>query len=221
VQDLRNTLYTDHTDFDLFITILQKKFSNVNALGGKLTDEDFKLIILNTLPYFWDSVVAGLYGNINSAETILRLQSWYARISQNWPPKMGQNSMALYTATPKQRTNSQFICTNSNCKCYGHTIKVCYWPGGGKEGQFPPGFGKRGGIRDTAVGTRQGLLHQTPTANVIEAEEEDKWTFAFMTMEDSDIKVQLPPPSEIAMSSDSHKCHSCDKTTNWGQRLKG
>jgi len=49
VQDLHNTLYTDHTDFDLFITILQKKFSNVNALGGKLTDEDFKLIILNIL----------------------------------------------------------------------------------------------------------------------------------------------------------------------------
>ena len=50
VQDLCNTLYTDHTDFNFFITILQKKFSNVNALGGKLTDEDFKLIILNVLP---------------------------------------------------------------------------------------------------------------------------------------------------------------------------
>jgi len=81
VQDLRNTLYTDHTDFDLFITTLRKKFSNVNALGGKLTDEDFKLIILNALPQSWDSVVAGLYGNMNSAETISRLQSWYARIS--------------------------------------------------------------------------------------------------------------------------------------------
>jgi len=81
VQDLRNILYIDNTDFDLFITILQKKFSNVNALGGKLTDEDFKLIILNALPQSWDSVVAGLYGNMNSAETISRLQSWYARIS--------------------------------------------------------------------------------------------------------------------------------------------
>jgi len=73
VQDLRNTLYTNHTDFDLFITTLRKKFSNVNALGGKLTDEDFKLIILNVLPQSWDLVVAGLYGNMNSAETISRL----------------------------------------------------------------------------------------------------------------------------------------------------
>jgi len=73
VQDLRNTLYTNHTDFDLFITTLRKKFSNVNALGGKLTDEDFKLIILNVLPQSWDLVVAGLYRNMNSAETISRL----------------------------------------------------------------------------------------------------------------------------------------------------
>ena len=134
VQDLCNTLYTDHTDFDLFITTLQKKFSNVNALGGKLTDEDFKLIILNVLPQSWDSVVASLYGNMNLAETISQLQSWYARISQNQPPKMGQNSMALYTTIPKQRTNSQLICTNPNCKHHGHTIEVCYWPEGGKEG---------------------------------------------------------------------------------------
>jgi len=73
VQDLHNTLYINNTDFDLFITILRKKFSNVNTLGGKLTNEDFKLIILNALPQSWDSVVAGLYGNMNSAETISRL----------------------------------------------------------------------------------------------------------------------------------------------------
>jgi len=104
-------------------------------------------------------VVAGLYGNMNSAETISQLQSWYARISQNRPPKIGQNSMALYTTTPKQRTNSQLICTNPNCRHRGHIIEVCYWPGGGKENQFPLGFGKRGGARGTTVGTRQELSH--------------------------------------------------------------
>jgi len=37
-------------------------------------------------------------------------------------------------------------CTNPNCKakkCSTHTTANCYWPGGGKEGQFPPNFGQR------------------------------------------------------------------------------
>ena len=37
-------------------------------------------------------------------------------------------------------------CTNPNCKAKKqsmHTTSNCYWPGGGKEGQFPPNFGQR------------------------------------------------------------------------------
>ena len=35
------------------------------------------------------------------------------------------------------------MCTNNNCGCTGHSIENCYWRGGGKEGQFPPNFGRR------------------------------------------------------------------------------
>src|SRR6266542_1334779 len=37
-------------------------------------------------------------------------------------------------------------CTNPNCKAKKHSTHStanCYWPGGGKEGQFPPNFGQR------------------------------------------------------------------------------
>ena len=37
-------------------------------------------------------------------------------------------------------------CTNPNCKakkCSTHSTEICYWPGGGKEGQFPPNFGQK------------------------------------------------------------------------------
>ena len=129
--------------------------------------------------------------------------------------------MALYTATPKQKTNSQLICTNLNYRYCGHIIEVCYQSGEEKEGQFPLGFGKRGGTKDTVVGTRQELSHQIPTTNVAKTEEEDKQTFAFMTIGDSNIKVQSPLSPEIAMSFDSHKSYSCNKTTNQDQRLKG
>ncbi|KAG6858934.1 hypothetical protein C0991_001614 [Blastosporella zonata] len=38
----------------------------------------------------------------------------------------------------------KLTCINTNCGRTGHTINNCYWRGGGKEGQFPPNFGKRG-----------------------------------------------------------------------------
>ena len=91
-----------------------------------------------------------------------------------------------------------------------------------REGRsISSGFWKRGGTRGTAVGTRQGSSYQIPTTNVAKAEEEDKKTFTFITKGDSDIKVQPPPPPEIAMSSDSHKSYSCNKTTNQDRRSKG
>ena len=57
--------------------------------------------------------------------------------------------MALHTTTLKQKTNSQLVYVNPNCKYCNHTIEVCYWPGEEKEGQFPPGFGKREDVRGT------------------------------------------------------------------------
>jgi len=129
--------------------------------------------------------------------------------------------MALYTTTPKQKLNSHLIYANPNCKRRGYTINVCYWPEGGKEGQFPSGFGKRGGTSGSAINTKQGSSCYTPTANVAEAKEEDKQAFAFMMMKDSDIKVQPPPPPGTTISSDSHNTSSYDKITNQGQSLKG
>src|SRR5260370_15251734 len=37
-------------------------------------------------------------------------------------------------------------CTNPNCKAKKqstHSTDNCYWPGGEKEGQFPPNFGQK------------------------------------------------------------------------------
>lgn len=50
-----------------------------------------------------------------------------------------QSNTALSARTSKG-------CMNPNCKakkCSTHTTANCYWPGGGKEGQFPPNFGQR------------------------------------------------------------------------------
>lgn len=142
-QSLRNMTYTDCTNFTDFITAMQSKWSDARALGAKIPYEDFKNIIINALPDSWDPAVAALYDpNMSSSEAISRLQTWYARISRNRPTTITQTTSALQTSIPRQRQRSQLICVNPNCGRRGHIIKNCYWPGGGKEGQFPPGFGK-------------------------------------------------------------------------------
>jgi hypothetical protein len=52
-------------------------------------------------------------------------------------------------------------CTNLNCKAKKrsiHTISNCYWPGGGKEGQFPPNFGQRNRANAATSGSSTSQL---------------------------------------------------------------
>jgi len=214
-QNLRSTTYIDCTDFTNFITDMHNKWSNARALGANIPDEDFKNIIINVLPDFWDPVVVALYDpSITSSEAISHLQTWYTRINRNWLTSTNQNTTALQTFVSKQRQRSQLICVNPNYGRREHTIENCYWPRGGKEEQFPLGFGKRGGSRGIAINTRQGHFTQRPTANTVELKGgEDANTFALMSMTDTTIQVlpSLPPPNITNPNITS--IASCDNDT--------
>jgi len=83
---------------------------------------------------------------------------------------------------------------------------MCYWPGGGKEGQFSPGFGKRGRFKGSAANTRQEALKPSPTANITSISEENKQIFACMPMGDSEFKV-------FATSDINETCKPDDKVS--------
>jgi len=69
---------------------------------------------------------------------------------------------------------------------------MCYWPGGGKEKQFPSNFGKREDLRGTAFSTRQGgfkpetKTHITTTDTPDEGNEQ---VFAYMSTDWKDFKI--------------------------------
>lgn len=55
-------------------------------------------------------------------------------------------------------------CCNPDCKARDktrHTTENCYWPGGGKEGQFPPNFGQPRHANQATSGnnTADGMRH--------------------------------------------------------------
>lgn len=102
------------------------------------------MIILSSLPVSWDSVVGTLYDAKSSADIISHLTIHWNRIDRS---KSITNPATTVTAlqVDTKKSQNQLLCTNQNCGRRGHTIANCYWRGGGKEGQFPPGFGQRGG----------------------------------------------------------------------------
>ena len=67
-------------------------------------------------------------------------------------------------------------CTNPNCKAKKqstHTTMNCYWPGGGKEGQFPPSFGQWTKA-NTTTSTPMATTSGTPTAGAASTTKQTK-----------------------------------------------
>jgi len=73
-QELHNLTFSDENDFQNHVTIMQNKLSQVRALDVDITNKNFKTILLNSLPSFWDPVVVSLYKNIPISKTISQLQ---------------------------------------------------------------------------------------------------------------------------------------------------
>jgi hypothetical protein len=59
----------------------------------------------------------------------------------------------------RKAARKALVCTNPTCSVQGkrgHTINECFWPGGGKAGQWPDWWvGKRHGTPQTTVNTAQ------------------------------------------------------------------
>ena len=75
----------------------------------------------------------------------------------------GGNS--LNTVLAAQTTGG---CLNPNCKARKqstHTTGDCYWPGGGKEGQFPPNFSQKAKVNVTTTSATTTTPLPSSTSN--------------------------------------------------------
>ncbi|PPR04697.1 hypothetical protein CVT26_015023 [Gymnopilus dilepis] len=172
-RDLRNTMFKDGDDLMAHISTLRTKWRKANASGANITDADFRMILLSSLPPSWDMLVATLYDTKTSMDVITRISTHWERIKGQSQPK-DVSATALATGSRKPAPCSNLQC--SNCGRRGHLKDRCYWPGRGVEGQFPPGFGKRGG--ETGLAQAAQMPSSKPTANVAVVSEK---AFALVT----------------------------------------
>jgi hypothetical protein len=133
-------VFAKGTDIQDHIKLLWTWKVAVNNLStSAMNDETWKGIIIRSIPPTakWLPVIPSLYAVSSSADIISILFAHGMTIGRNVNTKGSTTANSLNTALAVKVNKA---CTNPNCKAKKrstHTEANCYWPGGGKKGQFP------------------------------------------------------------------------------------
>ena len=141
---LNRTVYNEGTEIQDHIKVLQTRKAMADNLSTSvMSDETRRGIIIQSIPPTpkWLPVIPSLYMMSSSADIISTLFAHGMIIGQDPSAKL-PSTTALNTVLAARMIEG---CTNLSCKAKKHstyTTANCYWPGGGKEGQFSPNFGQ-------------------------------------------------------------------------------
>lgn len=164
---LNRTEYVEGTDIQEHVKLLRTRRAAVDNLSTSvMTDETWRGIIIRSIPptQKWLPVIPSLYALSSSADIISTLLAHGMVLGRYTTNKGGSSSNTVLAA----RTSE--ACTNPDCKAKKrstHTSANCYWPGGGKEGQFPPGFGQHRAKANATTSTPTTTTSNTPTTAAI------------------------------------------------------
>jgi len=145
---LRAIRHTDGADLEVHFCALRTAWSRLNAQGGGMSDADFRIIIIASMPKEWNTFVTTLYSLKTSAEVIVQLKVHDDLLARDRKPSVPA-VQALATANSSSSQRSMLVCSNPVCKRTGHTIDRCFKPGGGMEGQYPDWWRKKGNATAT------------------------------------------------------------------------
>ena len=143
----RRALYraTAADDFNMVdhISNLRKLQEELHLMGSMVTDEDFVMILITSLPEAWDNYTSAYLGSsgnkpeLRSHEIIAILLDEDRRRNERSGTGTSGEAALQAKGKGKKRDNSDKKCYN--CKKKGHLQEDCWAKGGGKEGQGPKG----------------------------------------------------------------------------------
>ena len=122
------------------------------------------------------------------------------------------NSTSTALAT---HTNISEGCKNPDCKAKDrstHKTEDCYWPGGGKEGQFPANFGQRHTKANITVTSDSPSQHFVLSARILETPGQSGILFDDSEPNASSVGEQIPTPLDIPTAFERN-CHNPISTT--------
>ena len=161
---LNRTTYDEGTDIQDHIKLLRTRKVAIDNLSTKpMDDETWRGVIIRSIPTTtkWLPVIPSLYSMSTAADIFSTLLAHGMILGRDSKSK---NTNSSSTALSARTTEG---CTNPNCKAKKrstHNTDNCYWPGGGKEGQFPPNFGQRSKANAATTATPTNTT-TSPTPN--------------------------------------------------------
>ena len=144
----RRALYraTAEEGFDMVshISYLRKLQEELHLMDNKVSDEDFVMILITSLPESWDNYTSSYLGS-NSNKPTLSSHELIAILMEEDRRRKGRNNDSAGTSLQAKHNKGKGKTTGDpNVECYnchkkGHMSKDCWAKGGGKEGQGPKG----------------------------------------------------------------------------------
>jgi hypothetical protein len=138
---LNRTMYVEGTDVQEHVKLLRTLKGAVDNLSTEaMLDETWRGVLIRSIPPTakWLPVLPSLYAMSSSADIVSTLRA-HGMI-------LGRDSSSNSPSNTVLAARTSEACKNPNCKAKKrstHTTDNCYWPGGGKEGQFPTNFGQK------------------------------------------------------------------------------
>ena len=80
---LRAMRYINGADLGTHITTMREAWAKTKGQGGKITDEDFRLIVIASMPKDWNIFISTLNNFKTSAEVIAKLHSHDALLARD------------------------------------------------------------------------------------------------------------------------------------------
>ena len=174
---LNRTLYVEGTEIQDHVKLLRMRKAAIDNLSeSAMTDETWRGVIIRSIPPTpkWLPVIPSLYSMSTSADIVSTLFAHGMIIGRDIPSRTTTATNSSNTALAARITEG---CANPNCKAKKrstHTTANCYWPGGGKDGQFPPNFGQRNRANAaTSTGTQSQSTPNQPEHFVLSARAPD------------------------------------------------
>ena len=141
----RRALYraTAEEGFDMVehISNLRKLQEELHLMDNKVTDEDFVMILITSLPESWDNYTSSYLGSSGNKPT-LSSHELVAILMEEDRRRKGRNNDSATSLQAKGQNKGKG--TDPKVECYnchkkGHMSKDCWAKGGGREGQGPKG----------------------------------------------------------------------------------